>query len=69
MNDLAKEYRVKLINSFEDFDEPQITEFICFNPEHVKIMVSAYHGFYSGDPIDTFINGEKAVTHLDWGLI
>jgi hypothetical protein len=69
MNDITEQYKVKIINTFEDFDEPLVTEFVCHDRESTKTMIAAYSGFYSGDPIDVFINGEKAVTHLDWGLV
>lgn len=71
MNDqtqIAKKYCVRLINYYEEFDEPQVTEFTSHDPEHVKTMISAYCAFYSGDPYKCWINGEETVLHLDWGL-
>lgn len=71
MNDktqLAKEYRVKLVNSYEEFDEPQVIEFTAHDPEHVKTIISAYTCHYSGDPIKCWINGEEAVLSGCWGL-
>lgn len=68
MGELTEKYEVKIINSHEEFDPPLVVEFTCLDPEHVKILVSVFWGHYPGDPIDVFINGEKAVTDLDWGL-
>ncbi len=61
-------YKVKFVNSYEGFEKPQVTEFTAFDPEHVKLIISALSAFYSGDPYECFINGEKAVTEGDWGL-
>ncbi len=69
MPDISTIYRVKFVNSYEDFDEPLEINFSATSPEDVKAVVSSLSAFYSGDPCECFINGEKAVLERDWGLM
>jgi len=68
MSVIANRYEVKFINHYEDFDEPLVIRFVADSPEDVKAVVSALAAFYSGDPYECYINGEKAVLESDWGL-
>jgi len=69
MSAVATEYRVKFVNSFEGFDEPFEINFTADSPDDVKILIAALSAFYSGDPCECFINGDKAVLANDWGLM
>jgi len=62
------EYRIKIINSYEEYEEPRVINFICHDPEDVKLMVAAYCGYASGDPIEVFINDDAVVLDGYWGL-
>ena len=69
MNDLLKLYHVQIVNTYHEFDEPQVTAFVCTGPESVNTLVAAYCTYYCGDPIIVSINGKIAETVLDHGLV
>ena len=66
---ISTTYDVRFVNSFEEFDKPLEIKFACQSPDDVKNVVSALAAFYSGDPCECFINGEKAILENDWGLM
>lgn len=66
---LTQTFKIKIINSYEEYDEPQIVYFTSHDARSVETLIAAYSSHYSGDPIEVFIDDEKAVTHLDWGLV
>ena len=69
MNEIAAKYEVKFINHYYEDGAPLEIRFIADSPKDVKAVVTALSAFYSGDPYECFINGEKAVLESDWGLI
>lgn len=69
MSNITTSYSVKFINSYEDYDEPLEISFTADSPDDVKLIVGALSTHYSGDPYECFIDGEKAVLDLDWGLV
>jgi len=66
MNDSGV-YEVKIINRY--FDEPKVTRFTCIHQEDVRTLAACYCGHYSGDEIECFINGKKAVLDRNFGLL
>ena len=68
MSAIATSYAVRFVNHYEEYDGPVEVQFTASDPEHIKLIISALAAFYSGDPCECFINGEKAVLESDWGL-
>ncbi len=62
------EYRVVFINSYEEFEEPLEVRFTSNDQQSVETIIASLSTHFSGDPYECWINGEKAVLHLDWGL-
>jgi hypothetical protein len=69
MSDITAIYDVVFVNHYEDFDKPLEVCFTARDPDSIKTVVSALAAFYSGDPYECYINGQKAVLDGDWGLL
>lgn len=62
-------YEVVLVNSYSGFDAPKTTRFTCCDDESLRTILAAYAVFYTGDPIECHVNGEKVVLEEGHGLL
>ena len=62
---MLKTKTLKFINSFEDYDEPIVTEIVIGAEQDPREIMAWYGAYYSGDPYEVFINGRPVSTDLN----